>query len=230
MRTLFSSWHSLLWLLPALLASIEVRAQKPRGGYVVTLAGDTLRGAILLRDELAQQRHVQFVPLQGNEIILMDAYQLASYTYYEDDNTVRYVGLPFYQNGSTVPTRGFLQQLVNGKVQLYKYRYIKLAPRRPSELKVGVPLSNKYPLFGPLSRRESEFSSYNAPHCLVIFQSGRPQLEEVNWWDLRKDAANYFADYPELAADLRAGNYTIRDIEQIIWRYNAWHETQRPTP
>ncbi|MBO0358212.1 hypothetical protein J0X19_09675 [Hymenobacter sp. BT186] len=227
MRTWVSFWHRLLCLLLILLAATETYAQKPRSGYVVTLAGDTLRGAIFLRDEFAQQRHVEFVPLQGTEIVFLDAYQLASYTYYEDEDIIRYVGLPFYQNGSTVPTRGFLQQLVDGKVQLYKYRYIKLAPRRASELRIDASLGNKYPLFGPLSRREAEFSSYNAPHCLVVFQAGRPRLEEVNWWDLRKDAANYFADYPELAADLRAGNYHIRDIERIIRRYNTWHETRQ---
>lgn len=223
----YSFWLKLLLCTCLLGHSGGVRGQLPVAGYVVTVAGDTLRGAIRLHDALTQQYQVEFIKLRSSQAVLLDAYQLTSYTYYQQADTFRYVALPFFQKGTSAPTRGFLRQIIGGKVQLYQYRYTKLMPRGASELKQKPPRNAKYPLFGPLSRREADFASERSPYCLVAYQENRPQFEEVNWWNLRKDAPRYFSDHAELAADLRAGRYRARDIQQIIRRYNAWHQTQQ---
>lgn len=208
-----------------LLAGTTAMAQKPAFGYVLTTGGDTLKGAIILRDRLLQQMRVEFVPLRGEEVLVLDAYQLAGYCYYEQDKLVRYVALPFYQDGSNIPSRGFLRQLVAGEVQLYDYAYLPVWPRRQADLLL-IPQSwdKKYPTFGPLSRKEAEFASQSSNRCIVAYRAGAKRLEEVSWWDLRQDAATYFADYPALATDLRAGRYRKRDIAKIVQQYNTWYQ------
>jgi len=235
MRLLSQHWLQLLLFAGALLHCAEAQAQIPVAGYVVTVAGDTLLGAIRLRDDLTQQYRVEFIPLRSQQVLFLDAYELTSYTYYTKADTIRYVGLSFYQNNAPTALRGFLRQLVGGKVQLYQYSYRRLRLDYMPGAKLTFPKGTKYPLFAPLSRKGADFAAKEAefniprfPHCLVVYQEDQPKLEEVSWWNLRKDAASYFADYPELATDLQAGRYRPRDIAQIVRRYNQWHATRQP--
>ncbi|GAB2477065.1 hypothetical protein GCM10011375_20540 [Hymenobacter qilianensis] len=227
-------------------------------GYVVTMGGDTLRGAIVPAPRLTQQYRVEFILLQGHQRLFLDGYQLASFTYYVDLDTIRYVSLLFAQKGSDTPCRGFLQQVVAGEAQLYYYSFNlgqggapfssggllstghrnSTGPSRVSAYANSLinnsqssppvtPRKNaKYPAFGPLSKR----GMYYPDNTLVIYRPDRKRLEDVYGWRFPKDAAVYFADFPDLVADLKSGQYRQRDIPQIVRRYNTWHQAQNPKP
>jgi hypothetical protein len=246
-------------LLLAFLLGLSVGTiaqEKPLPGYVVTAGGDTLRGAIIPTTRLTQQYQVEFIPMQGHQRLFLDGYQLASYTYYADLDTIRYVSLLFAQKGTNTHCRGFLQQVEAGEAQLYYYSFNPVqritpyssgdllstsyrnpnAPSSVSSFATNLLYSNqstshinpqenaKYPKFRPLSRQ----AVYNSDHTLVIYRSDKKRLEDVNGWRFPKDAAAYFADFPDLAADLKSGQYRARDLPQIVRRYNAWHQAQKP--
>ncbi|WP_133273369.1 hypothetical protein [Hymenobacter radiodurans] len=254
-------WHRFSLLLTFLLGlSLSAPAQKkPLPGYVVTAGGDTLRGAIVPASRLTQQYRVEFIPMQGHQRLFLDGYQLASYTYYTDLDTIRYVSLLFAQRGIDKPCRGFLQQVVAGKAQLYYYSFHNSGQQMTSFNSGGLlstspsnstasrqvsayahslmnstsltssikPQKNaKYPTFGPLSKR----GVYNPDNTLVIYRADKSRLEDVNEWRFPKDAAVYFADFPDLVADLQSGQYRARDLPQIVRRYNAWHLTRKSAP
>jgi hypothetical protein len=201
---------------------------------------------------------VEFIPLQGHQRLFLDGYQLASYTYYSDLDTIRYVSLLFSQSGTKTPCRGFLQQVVAGEAQLYYYSFSPIqqeavfssggwlgtslnspyGPRPGSafayslknssqHISSTLPQKNaKYPRFGPLSKR----GFYNLGNTIVIYRADKKRLEDVNGWRFPKDAAVYFADFPDLVADLKSGQYRARDLPQIVRRYNAWYQMQKSTP
>ncbi|MBC6607629.1 hypothetical protein H8B13_12440 [Hymenobacter sp. BT188] len=192
-------------LLACLLLTISSYAQnkKPLPGYVVTMGGDTLQGAIVPTSRYTQQYQVEFLPIRGHQRLNLDADQLASFTYYSDLDTIRYVSLLFAQKGTNSLNRAFLQQILAGEVQLYHYSFY---PRR----------------FGD--------RVYNPENSLVIYRPDKMQLDEVSGWRFPKDAVAYFGDCPELVADLQVGRYRYRDLPTIVRRYNAWHESQKTTP
>jgi hypothetical protein len=253
MACFLSQQYRLLLLICFLGLSIDAFAQKkkPLPGYVVTTVGDTLLGAIYPTDPLTQQHKVEFVPLQGTQRISLDGYQLTSYTYYKDLDTVRFISLPFLQRGSAIPTRGFLQQIAAGEAQLYYYNSaITLQSALPYDVSPGlsIPSRNtpryyspssyivtysiaspnaKYPTFSPLKRRGI---GRNPARALVIYRENQNHLAQVSTWKFPQDAVTYFSDCPELVADLKAGRYRYRDIPQVVRRYNAWYQTQNTTP
>jgi hypothetical protein len=248
-------WQHVLLLLCLLSLSTGAFAQKkkPLPGYAVTTGGDTLLGAIYLTDPLTQQYRVDFIPLHGTQRLSLDGYQLTSYTYYQNRDTVRYVSLPFLQSGGTQITRGFLQQVAAGEAQLYYYNSaITLQSAVPYHPGPGLytPSRNtpvyygpsayasytfynlaspyaKYPTFGPLKRRGF---GRNPARTLVIYRENQNRVAQVSNWKFPKDAVTYFSDCPELVADLKAGRYQYRDIPQIVRRYNAWHLTRKSAP
>jgi hypothetical protein len=187
--------------------------KRPLSGYVVTMGGDTLRGAIVPTSRVKQQGEVEFIPIRVHQRLYLDADQLASFTYYSDLDTIRYVSLllPISlllpQLGTNTLYRGFLQQVVAGEAQLYHYSFY---PRR---------IDNNL-RFGDMTN--------NPENSLVLYRTDKMQLEEVSGWKFPKDAVTYFGDCPELVADLQAGRYRARDISQIVRRYNAWHLVQKP--
>ncbi|SMC00576.1 hypothetical protein SAMN00120144_1330 [Hymenobacter roseosalivarius DSM 11622] len=249
-------WRRCSLLLTCLLGlSVGATAQKkPLPGYVITTGGDTLLGAIYPTDPLTQQYKVEFVPLQGTQRHSLDGYQLTSYTYFKDLDTVRFISLPFQKRGSTI-SRGFLQQVAAGEAQLYYYNssitlqwqlpYTPVpsitnltTPSRgiPTYFNPGyytytmystAPPHAKYPTFSPLKRRGF---GRNPARTLVIYRENENHVAQVSTWKFPQDAVTYFSDCPELVADLKAGRYRYRDIPQIVRRYNTWHLTQKPTP
>jgi hypothetical protein len=173
------------------------------------MGGDTLRGAIVPTSRVKQQGEVEFIPIRVHQRLYLDADQLASFTYYSDLDTIRYVSLllPISlllpQLGTNTLYRGFFQQVVAGEAQLYHYSF--------------------YPVrYGD--------SVYNPENSLFIYRTDKMQIEEVSGWKFPKDAVAYFGDCPELVADLQAGHYRSRDLTTIVRRYNAWHESQKTTP
>ncbi|QIL77705.1 hypothetical protein [Hymenobacter sp. HDW8] len=206
--------------------------KKPLPGYVVTTGGDTLLGAIYPTDPLLQQIQVEFLTVQGNQRLTLDGYQLASYTYFKDQDTIRYISFPFLQNGSTKPNRGFLQQLITGEAQLYYYSAHDTGPtpmpNNPNVYFYIVPQKNSnYPLFTAPRRRGL---GRNPARSFVIYRENQDRLAHTNAWKFPKDAVTYFSECPELVADLKSRRYRYRDIPQIVRRYNAWFQTQKPTP
>ncbi|WP_460620268.1 hypothetical protein [Hymenobacter qilianensis] len=257
MQLLFYWFRCSLLLAFLLGLSVDTIAQKkPLPAYVVTAGGDTLRGAIVPAPRLTQQYQVEFIPIRGHQRLFLDGYQLASFTYYADLDTIRYVSLLFAQKGTNTLCRGFLQQVVAGEAQLYHYSF--------NHVRQGLPVSNNgrsgssysnpkdpnpgniyaslrggswqenariisnrdgnHSTSGPLSKR----GVYNPKNSLVIYRTDKLQLEDVSGWRFPKDAVTYFSDCPEVVADLKSGQYRARDIPQIVRRYNAWHQAQKP--
>jgi hypothetical protein len=250
MARILPQHYGLVLLACSLSLGTSAFAQKkPLPGYVVTMGGDTLLGAINPTDPVTQQYQVEFVPLQGTKWLSLDGYQLSSYTYYKDLDTVRFISLSFMQAGSTTPRRGFLQQVVGGEAQLFYYNssfklqsfenhttvpsYSTITRFSPNNYGFSnwyrytyssAPPNAKYPAFSPLKRRGF---GRNPARTLVIYRGTKSHLTQVSTWKFPQDAVAYFSDCPELVADLKAGRYRYRDIPQIVRRYNGWHLTRK---
>ena len=183
-------------------------------GYVVTTELDSIRGAICRHDELQQQGGVDFVPLNGTRLRWLDAHQVKAYGYVHRRDTVRYVAVVLHPGTPHGEARClFLRQLAAGSVELYEYQYT------PPEPRGNFAPNGEAGFFPPLSIRSARFGS---GHALVMYYPAHNSTTEITWWHFPVDAAAYFADCPALAADLRAKRYRLRDIAQVIKRYNAW--------
>lgn len=227
------------------LISLAAVGQAPVPGYVVTAGQDSLRGAIHVQDDYAQQGRVDFVPLQGNQRLLLDAYQVKSYGYIRKQDTVRYVSVPMrFDPRSDKAGRLFLRQLASGPVELYQYyfsnKYVGATfmnpgttTQPPTATQAAHPQLNRprfiapqagqgKPFYGPLSTNSALLGSGNA---LLLHQRAKNILTETTWWSFPADAVTYFADCPALVSDLQAKHYRPRDLPRMVRRYNAWLAT-----
>ena len=119
-------------LLILLLAGRAGYSQKIVPGYIVTAGQDSLRGAIVIHDDAAQQKQVDFITARGNQRQRLDAHQLKAYGYNTEKDTVRYVavGMNLGRAGGQVE-RLFLRQLVAGPDELFRYHYSRDYYARP---------------------------------------------------------------------------------------------------
>ena len=231
------------FLLALLLASQTGYGQNIVPGYVVTAGQDSLRGAVVVRDDLARQARVEFITLQGNQRLSLTAVEIKAYGYVTKWDTARYVAISL-NYGSGAAKRVFLRQLVAGPVELYQY-YYSPANNTTATLASGTPLvrptavTAAHPplyaakdigngrlttniFFPPLSARGARLGGSNS---LLLRRRAQNAFVELNSWNFPVDAATYFADYVALATDLRTKRYKARDIGQVLKRYNAWLAT-----
>ncbi|ALW84321.1 hypothetical protein AUC43_03955 [Hymenobacter sedentarius] len=231
------------FLLAVLLASRAGQAQHTVPGYVVTAGQDSLRGAIVLHDNLTQQARVDFIPLRGVQRLSLMAAEVKAYGYIRKQDTVRYVAIALnYGPRSGAARRVFIRQLVAGPVELYKYYF-----NGPTNGAVARPGGGGTPLERPTAATAAHPQLYasqagsgqpvtaasfpplsvsgarlGAGHSLLLHRRAPASLVEITAWNFPVDAAAYFADYPALAADLRTKRYKARDVGQVLKRYNAW--------
>ena len=231
------------FLLTLLLASRAGHAQHTVPGYVVTAGQDSLRGVVVLHDDLAQQARVDFIPLRGNQRLSLMAAEVRAYGYIHKQDTVRYVAISLnYGPRSGAVRRVFLRQLVAGPVELYQYYFSgpTNAPTGPTasgtllvrptaataahpQLLYASPAGSGQRAtaesFPPLSASGARLG---AGYSLLLRRRTPGSLVEITAWNFPVDAAAYFADYPALATDLRSKRYRARDVAQVLKRYNAW--------
>ena len=229
-------------VLVLLLAGRAGHSQKIVPGYVVTAGQDSLRGAIAIHDETAQQKQVDFITARGNQRQRLDAYQLKAYGYTTATDTVRYIAVRMNLGRDGGKTeRLFLRQLAAGRTELYQYRYSREYCAQPARMGTEV------------SRPPTTVSAVNIPHpqlatprftaapanplafpplsatsaragtgvSLLLRRRGRPGFVETTWWDFPADAVAYFADCPALASDLQAKRYHAHNLPQLVRRYNS---------
>ncbi len=198
-------WH-LFWLglLPA-----AAWAQRVCPGYVVLANGDSLRGAVHLTSAFEQQQFVKFIPLAAastKPLRLADD-EVVAYGYVRGPDTVRY--------------RNCGPALAAVPVVLAAERNAALFPI--SRLRLGSLLRvlqtgrvQVYEQYMPIRGGNSFFRD-------VLLRTGTGNFVGTYWWNFRPRAAEYFADCPELVADLRAGRYPPRTLPEVARRYNAWY-------
>ena len=231
------------FLLALLLASQTGHGQNIVPGYVVTAGHDSLRGAVVVHDDLARQARVEFITLQGNQRLSLTAVEIKAYGYVTKRDTARYVAISL-NYGSGAAKRVFLRQLVAGPVELYQY-YYSPASSTTAPLASGTPLvrstaitaahpplyqakdiGNSRPImnifFPPLSARGARLGGSSS---LLLRRRAQNAFVELNSWNFPIDAAAYFADYAALATDLRTKRYKASNIGQVLKRYNAWLAT-----
>lgn len=239
-----------LFAVPLLLTCTASPGQTIVPGYVVTAGRDSLRGGVVLHDDATRQRFVDFITAQGNQRLQLDAFQLSTYGYIKRQDTVRYEALPLMVNAETGRTdRVFLHQLVAGPVEVYRYHYDRnYYSVRPTPVSNGVrtaPAATAYnaahpqlatPHYGtaPTDLRVS-FPPLSAASArsgigvaLLVHRRARPNLIETTWWNFPTDAAAYFMESPDLAADLPARRYHPRDLPMVARRYNACTSPAKP--
>lgn len=224
------------------LAGLPGHGQRLVPGYVVTVGGDSLRGAICIRGPLLQQSRAEFVALRGTERLRLDANQLAAFGYIHQQDTVRYVAINLTYGARHRPDeRVFLRQLAAGPVELYQYHYQEktagnapvpqraiLAPptaatsAHPLLRTAQVPLPPAAQAYPPVSAKGA------GPGTALLLRRRAPNaITQVSGWNFPVDAAAYFADCPALATDLQARRYRQRDLPRVVKRYNAWHAGAR---
>ncbi|TPG64486.1 hypothetical protein EAH73_15025 [Hymenobacter nivis] len=197
-----------MWLA-GLLPVAAARAQRVCPGYVVLANGDSLRGAVRLTSDFEQQQFVKFIPLDAptaKPLRLTDAEVLA-YGYVRGPDTVRY--------------RNCGPELSSAPVVLAAGQRAALFPI--SRLRLGSLLKvlqagrvQVYEQYMPVRGGNSFFRD-------VLLRTGTGSFVGTYWWNFRPRAAEYFADCPALADDLRAGRYPPRALPQVVRRYNAWY-------
>ncbi|WP_125916409.1 hypothetical protein [Hymenobacter coccineus] len=201
----------LLWsmLLAGLLPAAAARAQRVCPGYVVLANGDSLRGAVHLTSDFEQQQFVKFIPLHAastKPLRLTDA-EVVAYGYVRGPDTVRY--------------RNCGPDLASAPVVLAVGQRAALFPI--SRLRLGALLRvlqagrvQAYERYMPIRGGNSFFRD-------VLLRTGTGSFVGTYWWNFRPRAAEYFADCPALADDLRAGRYPPRALPLVVRRYNAWY-------
>ncbi|MET4074048.1 hypothetical protein [Hymenobacter sp. UYCo722] len=229
-------------LLILLLAGRAGFSQKITPGYIVTAGQDSLRGAIVIHEEAAQQKQVDFITARGNQRQRLDAYQLKAYGYTTEQDTVRYIAVSMNLGRDGGKTeRLFLRQLLAGPAELYQYRYSRDYFAQPSRIatevsrtpNLTIPVNTAHPpvavsrftpvpasllVFPPLSATSARAGTGIS---LLLRRHGQPGFTETTWWNFPTDAMTYFADCPALALDLQAKRYHARDLPQLVRRYNS---------
>lgn len=202
----------LLWSLLLLgLLPPAAPAQRVCPGYVVLANGDSLRGAVHLTSDFEQQQFVKFIPLASPDAkpLRLTDEEVVAYGYVRGPDTVRY--------------RNCGPALASVPVVLATGRSAALFPI--SRLRLGSLLRvlqagrvQVYEQYMPIRGGNSFFRN-------VLLRTGTGAFVGTYWWNFRPRAAEYFADCPELVADLRAGRYPPRALPQVARRYNAWYQS-----
>lgn len=198
----------LLWILLLLGPGPAARAQRVCPGYVVLANGDSLRGAVHLTSDFEQQQFVKFIPLTQTKPVRLTDAEVVAYGYVRGTDTVRY--------------RNCGPELASVPVVLAASR--SAAALFPiSRLRLGSLLRvlqagrvQVYERYMPVRGGNSFFRD-------VLLRTGTGAFVGTYWWNFRPRAAEYFADCPALAADLRAGRYPPRTLPAVAHRYNAWY-------
>lgn len=229
----------LLLLLILGLLALPGYSQEAVPGYIVTAGRDSIRGAVFPHDELTGQAGVDFVNLQGTQRQWLNATQLSAYGYTSKLDTIRYVAIGLNYPKAGAPRRVFVRQLVAGPVELLNYYYSTRLASSAAPSAAGTPVvrataataahpslytaqyggrpAGEPPFFPPLSATSARAGGGNS---LLLRRRAQNSLTEITWWNFPVDAANYFADSPPLAAELREKRYRRRDIPQVVRRYN----------
>ena len=192
----------MLGLVPA------ARAQRLCPGYVVLASGDSLRGAVHLTSDFEQQQFVKFIPLaQAKPVRLTDA-EVVAYGYIRGTDTVRYRNC-----GPELSSVPVVLAASRSAAALFPISRLRLG----SLLRVlQTGRVQVYERYMPVRGGNSFFRD-------VLLRTGTGAFVGTYWWNFRPRAAEYFADCPELAADLRAGRYPPRTLPAVAHRYNAWY-------
>lgn len=223
-----------------LLSSYVGHSQKIVPGYIVTVGQDSLRGAVAIHDDMAQQRQVDFITAQGNQRQLLDARTLRAYGYITAQDTVRYVAVSMNLGRSGAQSEAlFLRQLVGGPAELYQYRYSRNYYTRPPRVAVAPASTASIPSAVSMSHPPVASSRYISPPAnaltfpplnaadaragtgiALLLRRGQSNFVIATQWSFPKDAAAYFADCPNLTPD-RHQLYHLKTLPQLVRRYNS---------
>jgi hypothetical protein len=89
-------------------------------GHVVTLAGDTIRGEIVILPDVDAARRVEFRPAGEDQILVLSSFELAAYATADGREYFARNLVPTYEGRLQLI---FLRRLVEGPVTLYTYAY-----------------------------------------------------------------------------------------------------------
>ncbi|MFD1467389.1 hypothetical protein ACFQ48_04065 [Hymenobacter caeli] len=201
----------LLWCLLLLgLPPAAARAQRVCPGYVVLANGDSLRGAVYLTSDFEQQQFVKFVPLAADspKPLRLSDDVVRAYGYVQGPDTVRYRNC-----GPALASVPVVLASSRSAAALYPTSRLRLG----SLLKVlQAGRVQVYEQYLPVRGGNSFLRD-------VLLRTGTGAFVGTYWWNFRPRAAEYFADCPALAADLRAGRYPPRTLPAVVRRYNTWY-------
>jgi hypothetical protein len=175
-------------------------------GYVITIAGDTLRGKIQQPENgLKRQRNVQFFN-SSNEKTVYKSDELKSYA-------VEGGGKWFIYVTKVVDgQRHLLSRLNDGPMKLYVYYQPPTTMEVNGSLVSLGGLRSVYLLERP-DRHQEAFNS---------------QEEAVGSSGFRKRVLPYFSDCSWLTEKIQKKQYKADDMERIVREYNQWFQETAP--
>lgn len=173
-------------------------SKKVYRGYVVTVAGDTLRGQIQMLSPTLNEVKVKFIS-QNGEKQTFRAKELLSYSFVVpsrkkqlDTETITYVRkkvenapVPFG------PKDILVERQINGKINLYNH-YI-----------------------------ETRAGQYAYQHFFLLEKAGK--TVKVNRTNFKKAVKKMVADYPELQVKIGKKGYGYKYMAAIIKQYNDFN-------
>ena len=60
---------------------------------------------------------------------------------------------------------------------------------------------------------------------IFLVKRGNPSYE-INPMKFKKTTAAFFSDYKKLQSDIEAGMYKMKDLPNIVKRYNSWYKNK----
>ncbi len=195
--------RKILLCLFLLSSSFGAYAQKSvLPGYVITQAGDTLKGQVRDRSDARNNLSVEFESNAGVTIYTpeqLKGYGINGQKKYTSTNITTLTYLP---EGGTDTTRSvvFLQQLVEGPVSLY---FLK---------------TNREPDRFYLERGPGNFSEL-VKDKRIVKKHGVPHQRTLNFY--QDTLRQVFAACPDLAKKTSQLDFVVQDLSKAFMKYNA---------
>ncbi|MEM6345131.1 MAG: hypothetical protein AAF927_14665 [Bacteroidota bacterium] len=178
-------------------SSYSLNAQLYEDGYIVSNRGDSIFGIIKVPKTFAGQRKIHFVDLNGARVVYHPE-RIAAYGY--GKMHFESLPIPYLYAGIGSDTIAFLQRIVSGHAQLYRY-YTK----------------------------RSAFTLSQGPGFVEFIRKPDETWHEISPNFRWKKLAITFKECSVLAQKIKQDEYKLGETAAVVRAYNVWYEERRLT-
>lgn len=189
---MLQAYRPFIALFVLFFCSYSLTAQHYEEGYIVSNRGDSIFGILKVQNTFASQRKIHFVDQNGARVVYHPE-RIAGYGY--GKMHFESLPIPYLYAGIGSDTLGFLQRVVSGHAQLYRY-YTK----------------------------RSAFTLQQGPGYVEYVRKPDQSWHEISLNFRWKRLGNIFLEHPVLAQKIQKDEYKLGETDKVIRDYNQWYE------